>query len=107
MINSSEGDLLPEICAYTLDILLIYNLLNSTAMGKRHLINSDHELETKWNTIKETFVQEYSCLTPNDLNYGSEGFDKLLHHLGQKMGVSESKLRKMIGRWDDSWLHFF
>ncbi len=76
-------------------------------MENGRLGNNDYELETKWNTIKETFVKEYSCLTQKDLDYSKGEFNKMLDHIGKKIGITESKLRRIIVQWDDSWLHFF
>lgn len=68
---------------------------------------TDDQLEIKWNTIKETFVREYSSLSPNELQYTKGEFDELLLRISKKTGMTTSKIRTKILRWDDAWFHFF
>lgn len=76
-------------------------------MESRYLNRTADHLEIKWHTVKKTFVQEYTCLSSSDLHYENGEFDKVLHHISEKTGLTISKIRQKIMRWDDSWLHFF
>lgn len=76
-------------------------------MERRFSNRTDDQLETKWNTIKETFVKEHTCLSSSDLHYAKGEFDKMLYNISVKTGLTTSKIRRKIMRWDDSWLHFF
>lgn len=67
----------------------------------------EREIENKWLKIQSTFLFEYRELFPADLQYKKGEFSKMLHRIGNKIGLTEPQLRRRIMRWEDSASHYF
>ncbi|HLT93969.1 MAG TPA: hypothetical protein VKZ56_05375 [Membranihabitans sp.] len=67
----------------------------------------EHDVENKWLKIRQSFLHEYRNLYPTDLQYGKGEFKVMLRRIGDKLGMSEYQVKKIIMRWEESASHYF
>lgn len=74
-----------------------------------HLTNTpqEHDVESKWLKIQRSFLHEYRELYPSDLHYAKGEFRDMLRRIGNKLGLSEYQMKKIILRWEESASHYF
>ena len=67
----------------------------------------EQDIENKWLRIQQTFLLEYRELFPSDLHYRKGEFSDMLDRIGEKLGMTETQLRKKIMKWEDAASHYF